>query len=76
MGGDATLFTTAESYAIRGAMSPLNNGYFASPGGEHSGLANFGLADGSVRTINNSVNANVFAMMGSMADGDSTQPEL
>jgi len=72
VGGDATLFTTAEAYAIRGSMLPLNNGYFASPGGEHGGMANFGLADGSVRTINNSINANVFGLLGSMADGDST----
>ena len=47
VGGDATLFTTAETYAVNGSTLPLNNGYFASPGSEHSGTANFGLADGS-----------------------------
>ena len=78
VGGDATLFTTDETYAVSGysAATPLNNGYFASPGSEHTGLTNFGLADGSVRAINNTVNASVFALMGSMADGDSTPADL
>jgi prepilin-type processing-associated H-X9-DG protein len=76
VGGDATLFTTNEVRTAQWNTLPLNNGYFASPGSEHIGMANFGFADGSVRPVNNSVNTNVFALMGSMADGDSTQPDL
>ena len=30
--------------------------------------ANFGLADGSVRFVSTSIDANVFALLGSMAD--------
>jgi prepilin-type N-terminal cleavage/methylation domain-containing protein len=64
VGGDATLFTT-------GALtnnSLINNGYFASPGSNHSSGAHFGLGDGSVRFVSNEASRDVFALMGSMAD--------
>jgi hypothetical protein len=46
----------------------LNNYFAGSPGSEHSGGAHFGLADASVRWIMDSVDPNVFALLGSMAD--------
>ena len=49
--------------------SQMNNGYFASPGSDHAGGANFGMGDGSVRFLGSSMDPNVFALLGSMADG-------
>ena len=46
----------------------MNNGFFASPGSEHSNGANFGMADGSVRYINTTLDKNIFCLLGSMAD--------
>jgi prepilin-type processing-associated H-X9-DG protein len=49
--------------------SLINNGCFISPGSDHSGGAQMGYGDGSVRFVVNSVNPDVFALLGSMADG-------
>jgi len=72
VGGDATGFTTGyggPAIAINGQPTPLmNNGFFQSPGSDHAGGANFGIADGSVRFLNTSVDPNIFALLGSMAD--------
>ncbi len=78
IGGPATLFTTGAmirrdgdkllNVADQGKL--LNNGFFGSPGSEHPGGANFGMADGSVRFISDSVDPTVFALAGSMADGE------
>ena len=46
-----------------------NNMFFGSPGSDHPGGANYGLADGSVRFLVTSMDPNVFALLGSMADG-------
>jgi len=81
IGGPATLFTTGamiqttttssgttiENVATGGKM--MNNNFWGSPGSEHSGGAHFGLADGSVTFLNDSMDFTLFALMGSMADG-------
>jgi prepilin-type processing-associated H-X9-DG protein len=72
IGGDATGFTTGyggPAIKINGQPTALmNNGFFQSPGGDHPGGANFGMVDGSVRFLNTSLDANIFAILGSMAD--------
>jgi prepilin-type processing-associated H-X9-DG protein len=68
-GGDATSFSTACYASATGAPQTLmNNGDFRSPGSEHSGTVNFGLADGSVRSLSVSMDATIFQFLGSMAD--------
>jgi prepilin-type processing-associated H-X9-DG protein len=69
IGGSPTLFTTGYPYPTDSKKNPLmNNGYFASSGSDHPGGANYGFADGSVRFIATSIESNVFAKAGSMAD--------
>ncbi len=74
VGGSATLFSTGQLHG-GSASSPmynnslLNNGHFASPGSDHSNGAQFSMGDASVRFVSNSVNLDVFALQGSMADG-------
>ena len=80
VGGPATLFTTGamvrydgnklEFVAQPGEGKLMNNKFFGSPGSEHSGGAHFGLGDGSVRWISDSIDPRIFALMGSMADGE------
>jgi prepilin-type processing-associated H-X9-DG protein len=82
IGGPATLFTTGAMFGDKNlAVRPqeatavardgllMNNGFFGSPGSDHAGGANFGMGDGSVRFISTSVDPNIFALLGSMADG-------
>ena len=52
----------------------MNNGFFGSPGSDHANGANFGMADGSVRSSPTSMDPNVFALLGSMADGQAVDP--
>lgn len=68
LGGDATAFSTG-ILLYTGVTSLMNNGDFRSPGSDHSGSVNAGLADGSVRSMSASTNADVFSLLGSMADG-------
>ena len=72
IGGDATGFTTGyggPAIKINGQPTPpMNNGFFQSPGSDHPGGANFGIADGSVLFFSTSIDPNVFALLGSMND--------
>ena len=75
LGGDATLFSTGimggglGSPANTGTSAQMmNNGDFRAPGSEHSGTVNFGIGDGSVRSLSVTMQADVFALLGSMAD--------
>ena len=52
----------------------MNNGYFPSPGSEHSNGANFGKGDGSVQFFSSTMDLNIFALLGSMADGVPMSP--
>jgi len=79
IGGPCTLFTTGAYVALDGKTTKnvappeagklLNNKFWGSPGSAHPSGANFGLGDGSVRFISNSIDSRVFALLGSMADG-------
>jgi len=71
LGGVATQFVTAIAGegTDKGQTGGMNNGFFESPGSEHSGGAHFGLADGSVRFISEDVDSNIFAWLGSIRDG-------
>lgn len=84
IGGPATLFTTGAMMAKLDGKSPvcataadcgvpMNNGFFGSPGSEHANGANYGIADGSVRFLPTSMDPNVFALLGSMADGEKVE---
>jgi prepilin-type N-terminal cleavage/methylation domain-containing protein len=73
IGGCASLFSTGCMYdpltgnfAAGGKL--MNNSLFISPGSQHSGGADFGLGDGSVRYIMETADPRIFALMGSMAD--------
>jgi prepilin-type N-terminal cleavage/methylation domain-containing protein/prepilin-type processing-associated H-X9-DG protein len=61
VGGAATLFTTASA--------AINDGHFESAGSGHAGGATIALADGSVRFLSDSIDATVYPLLGSMADG-------
>jgi hypothetical protein len=77
IGGSPTAFTTGYPYpADAKSKSLMNNGQCLSPGSDHHGGANYGLGDGSVRYIANTVDANIFALLGSMADGVATNPDF
>jgi len=83
IGGPATLFTTGALVAFdekgtRNVVPPdsgasLNNKFWGSPGSDHSGVVNFGMADGSVHSIAVTIDPSVFALLGSMADACSLE---
>ena len=78
VGGPCTLFTTGamfvNSSATKIAMATasgllMNNNFFGSPGSDHANGAHMGMADGSVRFMNSSMDPNIFSLLGSMDDG-------
>ena len=83
IGSDATLFSTSVQnpptsidWSLPTPPKPgplLNNSDFRSPGSQHISGANFGLADGSVKFIANSIDPDIFALLGSMVDDQSVQ---
>jgi type II secretory pathway pseudopilin PulG len=76
VGGPATLFTTGTDISLSGEprKNLMNNGDCTSPGSDHAKGANFGLGDGSVRFISETVDKDIFCLLGSMADKVPAQP--
>jgi prepilin-type N-terminal cleavage/methylation domain-containing protein/prepilin-type processing-associated H-X9-DG protein len=80
VGGDATLFSTGiignglTTGSTRTVASMISNGDFRAPGSEHNGSTNFGMGDGSVKLISNTIASDVLALMGSMGDRVPVQP--
>jgi prepilin-type N-terminal cleavage/methylation domain-containing protein len=74
LGGVATLFTTAmkETDGVY-QTGGLNNLFFESPGSDHPGGAHFGMADGSVHFLSDSIDKQLFYYLGAMADGKPVQ---
>jgi prepilin-type N-terminal cleavage/methylation domain-containing protein len=77
IGGAPTLFgtgfmmtqvSTSATSTTKGGMM-MNNFYPGAPGSEHSGGAHFALGDCSVRWMIDSMDPNVFSLLGSMNDG-------
>jgi hypothetical protein len=75
-GGAATLFTTSITPSLT-APTPLNRArgginkgdHYSAPASDHPGLAQFCLADGSVRSLNENINELILANLGNISSG-------
>jgi hypothetical protein len=65
LGGTATLAGSALANRL---PIPMNNGLAESPGSAHTGGAYFGFGDARVKFLNQTIDLNTFALLGSMAD--------
>jgi prepilin-type processing-associated H-X9-DG protein len=75
VGGISTVFSTGAEYPT-GSGKLMNNGDYRAPGSEHAGTVNFGLGDGSVRSLSATMDASTFALLGSMADRVPASPDM
>jgi prepilin-type N-terminal cleavage/methylation domain-containing protein len=73
--GPNTLFDTAklEEGYDQGQPGGFNTDYFEAAGSDHPSGAHFGLADGSVRFLLDSIDPILYANLGSMSDGEMVQ---
>ena len=69
--GVPTLFCTGFNFGKPVSLS--SNKLYPSPGSEHSGGANYGMGDGSVRYLSSTMDSDAFALLGSMADKQAVQ---
>ncbi len=78
-GGASTLFTTSptpstlppsNTPSLNRARGGINKGdHYSSPASEHSGLAQFCLGDGSVRSLSQNINDGILANLGNISSG-------
>ena len=75
--------TTHDGWAVGGVSTlfdlqygEINNGHFESPGSEHPGLAQFGMADGSVRSISENVDQWTLRHLATYQAGDIIEGEV
>jgi prepilin-type N-terminal cleavage/methylation domain-containing protein len=69
VGGVATMFNT--DWGLDPANpGGLNNRFYESPGSEHPGVAQFGMADGSVHVVSDTIDTQIFNALGSCAGNE------
>lgn len=75
-GGAATLFTTSATPSLiaptlqNKARGGINKGdHYSSPASEHTGQAQFCLADGSVRSLSENINEQILENLGNISSG-------